>query len=180
MWALASIDHDRLALARAHAKQLMGVVIIICGARFSEHAYMSSLHENGILFWSKPQNVARKSDYDVRSYGKSVEHGPAWYKMDRIYIHTEVRYWSRAKLSSLTKNLRMSGSFWHPWFWLVQLVLINFLGLTGLDLSRKSQIWHLLGTKFYYGRDFWGFVMYYIYGSVWAIPTYRVYRLYDI
>ena len=22
--------------------------------------------------------------------------------------------------------------------------------------------------------------MYYIYGSVWAIPTYRVYRLYDI
>ena len=23
------------------------------------------------------------------------------------------------------------------------------------------------------------FVLYYIYGSVWAIPTYRVYRLYD-
>ena len=27
--------------------------------------------------------------------------------------------------------------------------------------------------------DFWHFVMFYIYGSVQAIPTYRVYRLYD-
>ena len=27
--------------------------------------------------------------------------------------------------------------------------------------------------------DIWVFIMYYIYGSVWAIPTYRVYRLYD-
>ena len=71
-----------------------------------------------------------------------LEHGPARYKMDWIYIHTEVRYWSRAELSSLTKNL-WSGSFW---FWLVWLVLINFLGLIGLDFGRKSQIWRLLGT----------------------------------
>ena len=32
----------------------------------------------------------------------------------------------------------------------------------------------------YLDRIFWHFVLYYIYGSVRAIPTYRVYRLYDI
>ena len=91
--------------------------------------------------------------------------GPARCKMDWIYIHTEVRYWSRAELSSLTKNL-WSGSFW---FWLVWLVLINFLGLIGLDFGRKLQIWRLLGTM----AEFLGFC------NVLHMCTYRLYWLHS-
>ena len=48
--------------------------------------------------------------------------------------------------------------------------------------SRGNQhicIVHLYTCFIYLVRDISLFVMYYIYGSVRAIPTYRVYRLYD-
>ena len=69
-------------------------------------------------------------------------------------------------------------TFWTCHLYLLLQFLVVFI-LVGLDFSWKSQIWHLLDTKFYYGRVLRGFVMYYIYGSVWAIPTCRVYQLYD-
>ena len=45
--------------------------------------------------------------------------------------------------------------------------------------NRRSWIWSLKCSKVYAVWVFWRFLMYYIYRSVWAIPTYRVYRLYD-
>ena len=64
------------------------------------------------------------------------------------------------------------GSFWSPWFSLIRW----FVGISLL----KSWTWSLKHLKFYAVRVFWHFLMYYIiYGSVRAIPTYRVHRLYD-
>ena len=45
--------------------------------------------------------------------------------------------------------------------------------------SARDQECISLKSLQFISAEFLTFVMYYIYGSVWAIPTYRVYRLYD-
>ena len=57
---------------------------------------------------------------------------------------------------------------------------MNDLGLDDTEFAGDSDF-HLEIPQNYLFWDTWVFVMYYIYiyGSVRAIPTYRVYRLYD-
>ena len=73
-----------------HAKQFMGVVIIVCIMSYSEHAHKHTLHQNGTLLRSKPPSEPRKSGYNIRSYGKAVGTLHCATANKQTYIQTKV------------------------------------------------------------------------------------------
>ena len=134
MWAhraLASIDHDSTSSCESacHGPNNWWAWLLLYTARTSLSMRTWAPCMKMVFYFKASLRKWRESLVMMsEAMVNLLEHGPARYEMDWIYIHTEVRYWSRAELSSLTKNLRISGSFWHPWFWLIR---STFLGLLG-------------------------------------------------
>ena len=115
-------------------------------------------------------------------------HGPARYKMEWIYTQAKVSGQGSLALALVMKKKKeRKKERKKDW----QLAIFQ---TSGSDIyncfdERSWSLWYRICWRFWFSHleipqnylfwDIWVFVMYYIYGSVRAIPTYRVYRLYD-